>query len=257
MGRDPKALGVLSAKQLMRATERAMERAAVAAREDLKRGLNPLAMVTSIAPFIGTLGTVWAIAFDTFFGLGNSKLNGLVAVAEGLSRACLPSALGLAVGLQSLWCYNYFRERLEQFDLEMEGESLKLLNELTLRLGTVQPLGRIDPFNPSLPYLERHHVTAPADRRSRRRSSSAAVALLVAAWCIQVIRDFGYGFLPLGPALPAACRDVLIPFGCSWLIGYGVWVGLLHRKSTGLFLAAAVLSFSWCAAELLFPVLRF
>jgi len=167
IGRDPKALGVLYAKQLIRATERAMERAAVAAHEDLKRGLNPLATVTSIAPFIGILGTVWAIAFDTFFGLGNSNLNGLVAVAEGLSRACLPSALGLAVGLQSLWCYNYFRGRLEQFDLEMEGGSVKLLNELTLRLGTIRPL----------PYLEKYHVTAPADRRSRRRSSSAAVAL--------------------------------------------------------------------------------
>ena len=95
MGRDLKALGVLYAKQLIGATERTMERVAVAAHEELKRGLNPLATVTSIAPFIGILGTVWTIVFDTFFGLGNSKLNGLVAVAEGLSRACLPSALGL------------------------------------------------------------------------------------------------------------------------------------------------------------------
>ena len=83
MGRDPKALGVLYAKQLIRATERAMERAAVAAYEDLKRGLNPLATVTSIAPFIGILGTVWAIAFDTFFGLGNSKLNGWLLSPRG------------------------------------------------------------------------------------------------------------------------------------------------------------------------------
>jgi hypothetical protein len=234
-----------------------MERAAVAVHEDLKRGLNPLATITCIAPFIGILGTVWAIAFDTFFGVGIDKLTGLAIVAEGLSRACLPSALGLAVGLQSLWYYNYFRGRVEQFDLEMVGESLKLLNELTLRLGTVQPLRRIEPFNPSVRYLERYHVTAPADRRSRRRSSSAAVALLVAAWCIQVVRDFGYGLLPPGPALRAACLDVLIPFGCSWLIGYGVWVGLLHRKSRGLFLAAAAFSFFWCVAELLVPVLRF
>jgi hypothetical protein len=84
-----------------------------------------------------------------------------------------------------------------------------------------------------------------------------AVALLVAAWCIQVVRNFVYGFLPLGPALPAACRNVLITFGCSWLLAYTVWVGLLHRKSRGLVLAAAALSLSWCAAGLLFPVLGF
>ena len=122
---DPKALGILYAKQVIRATERAMERAAVAAHEDFKRGLNPLATITSIAPFIGTLGTVWALAFDTFVGFGIDKLTALAAVAEGLSRACLPSALGLVVGLQSFWCYNYVRARLEQFDLEMENESLK------------------------------------------------------------------------------------------------------------------------------------
>jgi biopolymer transport protein ExbB/TolQ len=96
---DPKALGILYAKQVIRATERATERAAVAAHEDLKRGLNPLATITSIAPFIGTLGTVWALAFDTFVGFGIDKLTALAVVAEGLSRACLPSALGLVVGL--------------------------------------------------------------------------------------------------------------------------------------------------------------
>jgi biopolymer transport protein ExbB/TolQ len=42
--------------------------------------------VTFIAPFIGIFGTVWTIIFDTFVGLANSKLNGLVAVAEGLSQ---------------------------------------------------------------------------------------------------------------------------------------------------------------------------
>jgi MotA/TolQ/ExbB proton channel family len=254
---DPKGPGVLFARQVIRATERAMERAAVAAHEDLKRGLNPLATVTSIAPFIGILGTAWAFAFDTFVGVGIDRLTGLAVVAEGISRACLPSAFGLIVGLQSLWCYTYFRARLEQFDLDMKGESLRLLNQLTLQLSTASLVGGIDPFNPSVPYLETYHVTSPADRRFRRRSSSAAVALLVAAWCLQVVRDFGYGFLPLGHALPVACRDVLITFGCSWLLTYVVWVGLLHRKSIGLFLAAAVLSLSWCAAELLIPVVRF
>ena len=118
MGPGPKELESLFARQVIRATEQAMERAAVAAHENLKCGLNPLATITSIAPFIGILGTVWAIAFDTFVGVGIDKLTGLAVVAEGLSRACLPSALGLFVGLQSLWGYSYFRGRLEQFDLE-------------------------------------------------------------------------------------------------------------------------------------------
>jgi biopolymer transport protein ExbB/TolQ len=144
-----------------------MERAAVAVHQDLERSLNPLANVTSIGLFIGILGTVWAIAFDTFVGVGIDKLTGLAVVAEGLSRACFPSALGLAVGLQSLWWYSYFRGRLDEFDLDMKGESLRLLNQLTLRLGTASLVGRIDPFNSSVPCLERYRVTAPADRRFR------------------------------------------------------------------------------------------
>ena len=85
-----------------------MERAIVAAHEDLKRGLNALATITSIAPFIGILGTVRANAFDTFVGVGIDKLTSLAVVAEGLSRAGLPSALGLVVGLQSLLVLQLF-----------------------------------------------------------------------------------------------------------------------------------------------------
>ena len=65
---------VLYAKQVIRATERAMEHAAMAAHEDLKHGLNTLATITSIAPFIGVFGTVWAIGFDTFRGVGSTDL---------------------------------------------------------------------------------------------------------------------------------------------------------------------------------------
>jgi hypothetical protein len=254
---DPQAPGVLYAKQVIRATERAMGRAAVAAHEDLKHGLNTLATITSIAPFIGIFGTVWAIGFDTFRGVGIDRLTGLAVVAEGLSRACLPSALGLVVGLQSLWCHNYFRGRLDAFDGEMNGESLNLLNQLTLLLGRARPRGPIEPLNPSVPYLEGYSVTAAEDRGCWRLSSLSAVALLGASWCIQVVRYFDYDSLPLHHAIPAACGSVLITFCCSCLPAYAVWVKLLHRKSTRLVLAAAALCLSWCASGLLFPVLRF
>jgi hypothetical protein len=117
-------------------------------------------------------------------------------------------------------------------------------------------VGRIDLLNQSVPYLERHAVTANEGVGFRRRSSWAAIALLVAAWCMQMVRYFDYDFLPLYSAIAAACLAVLITFGSSWLLAYAVWVGLLHRKSARLVSAAAALSLSWCAAGLLFPVLR-
>src|SRR4051794_25098810 len=63
--------------QALGATERAMARAASVAHEDLNRGLNTLATITCLAPFVGILGTSWAIGFDTFFGISGSKESGL------------------------------------------------------------------------------------------------------------------------------------------------------------------------------------
>ena len=73
MEHEPGASNVLYTGQVFRATARAMERAASTAHEHLKRGLNTLATVASIAKFVGMLGTLWAIGFDTFFGLGTNR----------------------------------------------------------------------------------------------------------------------------------------------------------------------------------------
>jgi len=98
MEHERKASEFLYAAQVFRTTERAMGRAASLAHEDLRQGLNTLATLASIAPFVGMLGTLWAIGFDTFVGLGSARSTGLAMVAEGISRACVPTALGLLVG---------------------------------------------------------------------------------------------------------------------------------------------------------------
>ena len=138
MDADHQPMDAPYAKQVIRATERAMGRAAAAAHEDLKHGLNTLATITCIAPFAGMFGTLCGITFDTFRGFDGEKSAGMAAIAEGLSRACLPAALGLLVGLQSLWCYRYFRAKLSAFDHEMEDASLQLVNQLSLHLGRLR-----------------------------------------------------------------------------------------------------------------------
>lgn len=109
-----------------------MERAASMAHEDLKQGLITLATIASIAPFVGVLGTLLAIASDTSRGFDGDKDTGLAIAAEGISRACVPTALGLLVGLHSLWAYRYLRGRLADFDLQMADASLGLLKQLAV-----------------------------------------------------------------------------------------------------------------------------
>lgn len=257
MVNERKASDVLYAARVFRATERAMGRAASVAHEDLKQGLNTLATIASIAPFVGMLGTLWAIGFDTFFGLGTDKYTALAMVAKGISRACVPTALGLLVGLQSFWAYSYLRDRLADFDREMADAPLSLVNQLALHFGRLRPANPIEGVSHSLPYLEAYSLGLGADRKYERRTALIALMLVLVAWCVQVVAYFGLDAVPLNSAMSAGVRSVVVTFCCSCLPAYAVWVGLLHRKTTGVALIAAALCLSWCAAGLFFPAIRF
>jgi hypothetical protein len=234
-----------------------MGRAASVAHEDLKQGLNTLATIASIAPFVGILGTLWAIGFDTFFGLGTEKSTALGMVAEGISRACVPSALGLLVGLQSLWAYRYLRGRLADFDREMADAPLSLINQLAPHFGRLRPASPIEGVGHSLPYLEAYSPDLDADRKHERRTALVALTLVLVAWCVQVVAYFELDAVALSSAISAGVRSVVVKFCCSCLPAYAVWVDLLHRKTTGVALIAAALCLSWCAAGLFFPAVRF
>ena len=257
MGQDQVATEVLYTRQVYRATERAMERAASAVHADLKHGLNTLATITCVAPFVGFLGTLWAIGFDTFFGLGTDKATGLAMVARGISRACVPTALGLLVGLHSLWAYRYLCGRLSDFDREMEEAPLSLINHLALAFGRLRPPCSVESVSHSLPYLEAYSPDSNADKRYKRRVALMVFASLLVAWCLQVVAYFLVDAVPLNSAIPAGVRSIAVVFCCACLPAYAVWVDLLHRKPSGVTPIAAALCLLWCVAGLFFPAIRF
>jgi biopolymer transport protein ExbB/TolQ len=119
----------LSATEAIQAAKRASERSAAVVHEEMKEGLNGLATIASIAPLVGLFGTVMGIP-TSFVGCNGEKSACMAAVAERLSGSIWPTAMGLLVGLTSLWCYRYLADRLEDFDLEMENASLDLVNRL-------------------------------------------------------------------------------------------------------------------------------
>jgi hypothetical protein len=248
---------VLYTKQVYRETERAMERAASAVHDDLKHGLNTLATITCIAPFIGVLGTVWAIAGDTFFGLGTDRYTALAMVARGLSRACVPTALGLLVGLHSLWAYRYLQGRLADFDREMAEAPLSLINQLALAFGRLRPPCSIEGIGHPLPYLEAYSSDLSADKKYKRRTALITLSLVTVAWCLQVVVYFQFDAVPLQSAISAGVRSIGVIFCCACFPAYAVWVDLLHRKATGVVLLAAVLCLFWCAIGLFFHAVRF
>jgi biopolymer transport protein ExbB/TolQ len=112
------------------AAKRASAREAAVVHREMKRGLNTLATIVSTAPLVGLGGTILGIN-NSFLGVNGSKESIMAAMFEGLSKAFVPTALGLVVALTALWCYKYLRTKVDIFDFEMETASLQLINELS------------------------------------------------------------------------------------------------------------------------------
>ena len=95
----------------------------------LDRGVFILAVISSVAPFLGLLGTVWGI-MNSFFEIGNQGSASLPVVAPGIAEALITTVAGLVVAIPSVFFYNIFVHRAERIDDEM-GE---FQDHLILRL---------------------------------------------------------------------------------------------------------------------------
>jgi biopolymer transport protein ExbB len=116
------------------ASRRALERAEAIVHAELKRGLGSLATIGSTAPFVGLLGTVVGI-INAFQGISQNKATGLGAVAGGISEALVTTAIGLLVAIPAVWMFNYFTNRVEAFDVEMDNSSSELIDYFLKRRG--------------------------------------------------------------------------------------------------------------------------
>lgn len=83
------------------------------------RGILILAMISSIAPFLGLLGTVWGI-MNSFYEIGDQGSASLPVVAPGIAAALITTIAGLAVAIPALFFYNYCNNKAEEVQDEVE-----------------------------------------------------------------------------------------------------------------------------------------
>ena len=124
----------VSDEEVIEAARRGLERSVAIVHAEMKRGLSGLATIGSTAPFVGLFGTVMGI-INAFKGISSSKVTGLSAVAGGIAEALVTTALGLLVAVPAVWCFNYFTNRVEAFDVEMDNSSMELINYFITRRG--------------------------------------------------------------------------------------------------------------------------
>jgi biopolymer transport protein ExbB/TolQ len=118
--------GAISEEQI-ESSKRALERSEAIVHSKLKRGLGGLATIGSTAPFIGLLGTVIGI-LNAFQSIASSKATGIGAVAGGISEALVTTAFGLIVAIPAVMAFNYFTNKVEAFDVEMDNSSSELVD---------------------------------------------------------------------------------------------------------------------------------
>jgi biopolymer transport protein ExbB/biopolymer transport protein TolQ len=124
----------VSEAEVVEAAKRGLDRSIAIVHADMKRGLSGLATIGSTAPFVGLFGTVVGI-INAFKGIEAEKATGLSAVAGGISEALVTTALGLLVAVPAVWAFNYFTNKVEAFDVEMDNSSMELINYFILRRG--------------------------------------------------------------------------------------------------------------------------
>lgn len=105
------------------------ERSKEALGEDLRRGMNVLASVGSVAPFVGLLGTVVGI-IAAFQGIGSTGSGGIAAVSLGISEALIETALGLLVAIPAVLLFNYLTVRVNRVEMQLARSSGELLDEM-------------------------------------------------------------------------------------------------------------------------------
>lgn len=89
-------------------------------RERLGTYIPTLAMIGSVSPLLGLLGTVLGI-IDAFLGVARGGSGNLAAIAPGVAEALIATATALAVAIPAYFGYNIFAARLNRFDGELDG----------------------------------------------------------------------------------------------------------------------------------------
>lgn len=98
-------------------------------RDELARGLGWLAVIGSVSPLMGLMGTVIGV-MNAFLGITASGSSNIMAVAPGVAEALITTVAGLAVAIPSVIAYNHFVGKLNLVSGELEGFSSEFIGTL-------------------------------------------------------------------------------------------------------------------------------
>ena len=144
-GRSPSTLGRVIATMVRHRKSKIAEISMMAG--DLSSGemklqlqrAYPLAVVATISPLLGLLGTVFGMikCFEDVAAMGS--LGDAAVLADGISQALVTTAMGLVIAVPALGLYHYFRSRTHILALALDRELSELMSAWFLETEDDEP----------------------------------------------------------------------------------------------------------------------
>jgi len=104
---------------------------------DMLKNMGTLALVVVFILFVLSIYS-FGVMIDRFLMYSAARKQSRVfvqQVAGGIAEALVTTAFGLLVAVPAVWAYNYFTNKVEAFDVEMDNSSMELINYFILRRG--------------------------------------------------------------------------------------------------------------------------
>ncbi len=122
----------------------AMEESGRAVAHQIERYLPALGTIASVAPLLGLFGTV--VGMIEIFGAQAPTGTNPQQLAHGISVALYNTAFGLIVAVPALIAHRHFRSRVDSYLVEMEQQSLRLIDTIRLAPASAQTAAPADPI---------------------------------------------------------------------------------------------------------------
>lgn len=107
-----------------------------------------LADIGAIAPMVGLLGTVFGM-IEAFYHISSGQVAGVreMGLAEGVSKALIATAGGLAISIPALTFYSIFRGKVQKYVSELEAAATHFIALLHAQSERQPPLQPAQPFS--------------------------------------------------------------------------------------------------------------
>ncbi|MDM7913645.1 MAG: MotA/TolQ/ExbB proton channel family protein [Candidatus Eisenbacteria bacterium] len=115
--------------ELIEETRRAIEEANALETPLLERNLIALSTIASIATMVGLLGTTIGM-IRSFKAMGHAGAADAIQLAIGISEALINTAGGLFLAIISIVMYNYFTNRVDSFNYNMDETTYEVVQLL-------------------------------------------------------------------------------------------------------------------------------